>query len=119
MDTQPHPFDVCTVCALSEEARALLDVMRPHCDGAIEEHMGSRSQYSSRIATIRNTHGEPLTLHLSRTLEECQPSIAIMTGICAGDVEQVKNGPTLNSRFLVKGATDAKRLSSSRCGPIL
>ena len=33
-----------------------------------------------------------MTLHLSRVLEECQPRIAIMTGICAGDAQQVHLG---------------------------
>ncbi len=107
MDAQPHPFDVCMVCALPEEARALLHALRPYCDGAIAERSSSRYQYSYCAATIRNKSGEPLalhiswlprygptemTLHLARVLEECQPRIAIMTGICAGDVEQVRLG---------------------------
>jgi nucleoside phosphorylase len=33
-----------------------------------------------------------MTLHLSHVLEECQPRITIMTGICAGDAEQVQLG---------------------------
>ena len=33
-----------------------------------------------------------MTLHLSRVLEECQPRIAIMTGICAGDAQRVQLG---------------------------
>ena len=33
-----------------------------------------------------------MTLHLSRVLEECQPRIAIMTGICAGDAQQAQLG---------------------------
>ncbi|HYU74704.1 MAG TPA: hypothetical protein VEL31_18700, partial [Ktedonobacteraceae bacterium] len=33
-----------------------------------------------------------MTLHLSHILEECQPRIAIMTGICAGDAEHVQLG---------------------------
>src|SRR2546422_989496 len=33
-----------------------------------------------------------MTLHLSHVLEECQPRIAIMTGICAGDAQQVHLG---------------------------
>ena len=105
MDTPPHLFDVCMVCALPEEARALLDVIAPYCDGAMEEQ--SNSHHNSRTATITNTHGESLTLHiswlprygpqemilhLSHVLEECQPRIAIMTGICAGDAEQVQLG---------------------------
>jgi nucleoside phosphorylase/tetratricopeptide (TPR) repeat protein len=33
-----------------------------------------------------------MTLHLSRVLEEYQPRIAIMTGICAGDAQRVQLG---------------------------
>ena len=100
-------FDVCVVCALPEEARAFLEVLQQHGEGALEEHVSSRYQYSYRFATIKNDKGEPLnlhvswlprygpqemTLHLSRVLEECQPRIAIMTGICAGDSQRVQLG---------------------------
>jgi nucleoside phosphorylase len=33
-----------------------------------------------------------MVLHLSRVLEECQPRIALMTGICAGDSQRVYLG---------------------------
>src|SRR6266516_2021939 len=33
-----------------------------------------------------------MTLHLSHILEECQPRIAIMTGVCAGDAQHVQLG---------------------------
>src|SRR5579885_1276274 len=107
MDTQPHPFDVCMVYALPEEARVFLDVVQPYCDGEIEEQSSSRYPYSYRTAIIKNKHGEPLTLHISwlprygpqemalhlpRVLEHFQPRMAIMTGICAGDAEQVQLG---------------------------
>lgn len=100
-------FDVCIVCALPEEARALLEVVRQQCEGAIEERISPRYHYSYRFATLKNDKDEPLnlhvswlprygpqemTLHLSRVLEECQPRIAIMTGICAGDSQHVRLG---------------------------
>lgn len=102
-----EPVDVCIVCALPEEVRAFLEVVQPYCEGEIEEQSSSRYQYSYRIATIKNTKDERLhlhiswlarygpqemALHLSHVLEECQPRIAIMTGICAGDKEQVQLG---------------------------
>ena len=107
METSPQSFDVCVVCALPEEARAFLDILQNHCEGALEERVSSRYQYSHRFATIKNDKGEPLnlhvswlprygpqemTLHLSRVLEECQPRITIMTGICAGDSQQAQLG---------------------------
>ncbi len=107
METSSQSFDVCVVCALPEEARAFLEILQQHCEGAFEEHVSSRYHYSSRFATIKNNKGELLnlhiswlprygpqemTLHLSRVLEECQPRVAIMTGICAGDAQQVQLG---------------------------
>lgn len=107
MESVAPPVDGCIVCALPEEVRAFLDVVGPYCEGEIEEQSSSRYQYSYRLATIKNKKDERLrlqiswlarygpqemTLHLSRVLEECQPRIAIMTRICAGDKEQVQLG---------------------------
>jgi tetratricopeptide (TPR) repeat protein len=107
MEKPPQSYDVCVVCALPEEARAFLEVVRTQCERAPEERSSPRYQYSYRFATIKNDKEEPLnlhiswlprygpqemTLHLSRVLEECQPRIAIMTGICAGDAQRVQLG---------------------------
>ncbi len=107
MEKPPQSFDVCIVCALPEEARAFLEVLQQQCEGVPEEHISPRYQYSYRFAAIKNNKDEPLnlhiswlprygpqemTLHLSRVLEECQPRIAIMTGICAGDAQQAQLG---------------------------
>jgi tetratricopeptide (TPR) repeat protein/nucleoside phosphorylase len=107
MESSSQPCDVCIVCALPEEARAVLAVLRAQSIGAIEEQTSPRYGYSARLATITNGQGEPLTLHLSwlprygpaemtlhlsRVLEECQPRMAVMTGICAGDAARVQLG---------------------------
>jgi hypothetical protein len=107
MEKSPQLFDVCIVRALSEEARAFLEVVQQQCEDSLEELMSPRYQYSYRFATIKNDKDEPLnlhiswlprygpqemTLHLSRVLEECQPRIAMMTGICAGDAQRVQLG---------------------------
>ncbi len=107
MELAASSVDVCIVCALPEEVRAFLEMVKSCCEGEIEEQSSSRYQYSYRIATIKNTKDERLhlhiswlprygpqemTLHLSRVLEEYQPRIAIMTGICAGDATQVQLG---------------------------
>jgi nucleoside phosphorylase len=100
-------FDACVICALPEEARAFLEVVQQHCEGALEERISPLYRYSYRSAILKNDKDEPLnlhiswlprygpqemTLHLSHVLEECQPRIAIMTGICAGDAQQVQLG---------------------------
>ncbi len=107
MENHLQAFDVCIVCALPEEARAFLEVVRQQCESAIEERSSPRYQYSYRFTTIKNNKDESLTLHiswlprygpqemtlhLSLILEECQPRIAIMTGICAGDAQHVQLG---------------------------
>ncbi len=107
MEKPPQSFDVCIVCALPEEVRVFLEVVRQQGEGALEEHISPRYHYSYRFTTIKNNHDESLnlhiswlprygpqemTLHLSRVLEEYQPRMAIMTGICAGDSQHVQLG---------------------------
>jgi tetratricopeptide (TPR) repeat protein/nucleoside phosphorylase len=107
MEKPPQSFDVCIVCALPEEARAFLKVVQQQCKVAFEKHISTQYKYDYQLTTIKNDKGEPLnlhvswlprygpqemTLHLSRVLEECQPRIAIMTGICAGDAQRVQLG---------------------------
>jgi nucleoside phosphorylase len=107
MEQSPQSFDVCIVCALPEEARAFLEVVQQQCEVAFEKRISTQYKYDYQLATIKNDKDEPLnlhvswlprygpqemTLHLSRVLEECQPRIAIMTGICAGDEQHVQLG---------------------------
>jgi tetratricopeptide (TPR) repeat protein/nucleoside phosphorylase len=107
MEKPPQPFDVCVVCALPEEVRAFLDIVHQQCEDTLDERISPRYQYSYRVATLKNDKDEPLnvhiswlprygpqetTLHLSHVLEECQPRIVIMTGICAGDRQKVQLG---------------------------
>jgi nucleoside phosphorylase len=103
----PKSFDVCVVCALSEEARAFLEVVQQQCKVTFEERISPRYYYSYRFTVLKNNKDELLSLHiswlprygpqemilhLSRILEECQPRIVIMTGVCAGDAQQVQLG---------------------------
>lgn len=107
MENRLQSFDVCIVCALPEEVRAFLTVVKPHCEDGLEEHMSPLYGYSYRSTRLKNDKNELLTLHiswlprygplemtlhLSHVLEECQPRIAIMTGIRAGDAQHVQLG---------------------------
>ena len=120
MEKPSQLFDICIVCALPEEARAFLEVVQPQCEDTFEEHVSPSYHYSYRFATIKNDKEEPLnlhvswlprygphemTLHLSRVLEECQPRIAIMTGMCACDAHHVQLGDPGNLTLVYDAAS--------------
>ncbi len=107
MEVQAQLVDICVVCALPDEVRAFLEVVRQQCNVDFEELIDSQYKYDYRLTTIKNDRGEPLVLHVSwlprygpqemvlhlqRVLEVYQPRIAVMTGICAGDSQQVQLG---------------------------
>jgi WD40 repeat protein/nucleoside phosphorylase len=100
-------LDVCIVCALADEARAFLQTVAQRCQVPIEERISPQHRYDYRFATIENHKKEPLTLHVSwlprygpqemvlhltHVIEEFQPRMACMTGICAGDRVHVARG---------------------------
>ena len=70
MENHPQPFDVCVVCALPEEVRALLAVVKPHCENGLEEHTSPRYGYSYHSASLKNDKDEPVTLHISWLSQE-------------------------------------------------
>jgi nucleoside phosphorylase len=99
--------DVCVVCALAEEARAFIEVVSEQQQTSFTARVSPQYRYDYRFATIRNSCGETLTLHvsllpryglqemmlhLSRVLAEYRPRLAAMTGICAGDKRRVALG---------------------------
>ncbi len=107
MADEIQQFDVCVVCAMPEEARAFLEVVQEQCTVAFQKHISAQYKYDYQSATIKNDKDEPLNLHVSwlprygpteialhlpHVLEEYQPRIAIMTGICAGDAQRVQLG---------------------------
>jgi len=107
MGSEIQQADVCIVCALPEEAKALLRIVEEQCHVTFAERSSPRYQYTYRAATIPNHKNEPLELHLSwlpsygpqqmirhltRVLEEYQPRLVLMTGICAGNAQQVQLG---------------------------
>ena len=100
-------FDVCIVCALAEEAQAFLRVVEEHCHLIWTNEFNQRYKYDYRLAKIPNVDGESLNIHVSwpprygaqemlwhlgHVVEEYQPRLAAMTGICAGDKRYVQLG---------------------------
>src|SRR5437588_491852 len=107
MEAHSQLVDICVVCALPDEVRAFLEVIRQQCNVDFEEHIDRQHKYDYRLTTIENDRGESLALHVSwlprygpqemvlhlqHVLEKYQPRITIMTGICAGDSQQVRLG---------------------------
>ncbi len=100
-------FDVCLVCALAEEAQALLIEISRHCDVTFQEGYSPTLKSEYRHTTIQNRYGETLRvlvswqsgpgaietgLHVKSLVQEMQPRFVGMTGICAGDPDRVALG---------------------------
>ena len=107
MEARPRFFDVCIVCALYEEARAVIDEFSTRCNVAFTQAFRDWNQLEYSSATIQNQRGEPLSifvtwladmgpirmaLELVPLLQEIRPRFVAMTGVCAGDREKVKLG---------------------------
>ncbi|HTK12132.1 MAG TPA: hypothetical protein VL485_33480 [Ktedonobacteraceae bacterium] len=99
--------DVCLVCALPEEARALIEVIEEQCQVQFAEGHSEKLRRDYRHAFILNKEGEPLHilitwqpnpgsmeagLLLNDFIREYQPRFVGMTGICAGDREKTALG---------------------------
>ena len=100
-------FDICIICALYEEAEAVLNEFSTRCSVSFTKEFSSMDRYAYQHTTIRNKQGEPLTvlvtwlsdsgptqtgLDLKPFLHEFHPRFVAMTGICAGYREKVKLG---------------------------
>lgn len=100
-------IDVCIVCALAAEAQAFLRQAERQCNVSWTRKVNARHGYTYLLATIQNAKGEALQVHVSwlsrygpqqmvshlhLVLEEHQPRLAAMTGICAGDKHHTKLG---------------------------
>jgi nucleoside phosphorylase len=107
MEEQPQSFDICIVCALYEEASAVLDEFSARCGATFTKAFRGLNQLEYRHATIQNRRGEFLTvlvtwlsrmgpirtgLDLAPLLHEIGPRFVAMTGVCAGDRRKVKLG---------------------------
>src|SRR5579884_1039321 len=99
MENRAQFFDICIVCALYEEAEAVLNEFTRRCNVSFTSAFSSTDRYEYRHTIIQNNRGEHLTilvtwladngpvrtgLHLKPLLQEFHPRFAAMTGICAG-----------------------------------
>ncbi|MFL5587857.1 MAG: hypothetical protein ACJ8DI_09405 [Ktedonobacteraceae bacterium] len=107
MEEHNQVFDICIVCAMYEEAEAVLSEFSARCSVSFENAFSQMSRYAYRYTAIENKRKEPLRimvtwpsdrgpvqmgLDLSLILQEFRPRFAAMTGICAGDHKKVKLG---------------------------
>jgi tetratricopeptide (TPR) repeat protein len=107
MEEQVHLFDVCIVCALYEEANAVVQEFTARCGVTFTQGWSQHDHYTYHFATIQNQQGEPLTvavtwlpktgpiqtaMDLKVLLQNFRPRFAAMTGICAGSQEVVRLG---------------------------
>jgi nucleoside phosphorylase len=107
-------FDVCIVCALYEEARAVLDEIAARCTVSFAQGFTGFDSYEYWYTTIQNNKGEPLTLFVTwladsgpvRTsldlkplLQEFRPRFAAMTGFCSGYKEKVRLGDLVVAQY--------------------
>lgn len=114
MAERPRVFDVCIVCALYEEASAVIDEFQSRCAISFIKAFSSLDQYEYRWSTVQNSLGEPLTvlvswlpesgpvrtgLDLKPLLQEFHPRFAAMTGFCAGYKEKVHLGDLVIAEY--------------------
>jgi tetratricopeptide (TPR) repeat protein/nucleoside phosphorylase len=107
MEKRAQLFDVCIVCALYEEAEAVLNEFSTRCNVSFSKEFSGLDRYEYRYTSIPNNRGEPLTvlvtwlsdsgpaqtgLDLKPFLHEFRPRFVAMTGFCAGYKKKVKWG---------------------------
>src|SRR5437764_3144264 len=114
MEKRAESFDVCIVCALYEEAEAVLGEFSTRCHVSFLKEFSEMDRYEYRHTSISNNRGEPLTilvtwlsdsgptqagLDLKPFLHEFRPRFVAMTGICAGDGRKVKLGDLIVAQY--------------------
>ncbi len=107
MEEDTRAFDICVICALYQEAEAVIDEFSERCHVTFQKAFSRMDRYVYHHTTIRNNHGEALTilvtwlsesgptqtgLDLKPFLHEFRPRFVAMTGICAGYRKKVKLG---------------------------
>ncbi len=115
MEKQNQSFDICIVCALAEEAQAVVDEFSAHCENVqFQQAFSNKSGYVYRYTSLKNNYGRTLTvlvicmpftgpietaLSVRSLLEEFHPRFIAMTGICAGYSEKVALGDLVAASY--------------------
>lgn len=108
-------FDICIVCALAEEAEAVVNEFSDRCENIqFQQTFSQKNGYTYRYTTIKNSYEEALTvlvicmpftgpvetaLSVRSLLEEFHPRFVAMTGICAGYKEKVALGDLVAASY--------------------
>ncbi len=107
MKEQPQLFDICIVCALYEEASAVIEEFSRRCHVSFTKAYHGLDRYEYQYTTMQNTSREPLTVlvtwlpemgppamaqEIKSFVQQFHPRFMAMTGICAGDQRQVQLG---------------------------
>jgi len=101
MEEQSPVFDICILCALSEEAEAVCNEFEKRCQQvSFQSAFTKKRKYPYWHAAFKNLREEPLTILVmampftgpvetpifaQTLLDEFRPRFIAMTGICAGD----------------------------------
>lgn len=114
MEKAAQLFDVCIVCALYEEAEAVLSEFSTRCHVSFLKEFSGMDRYEYRYTSILNKRGEPLTvlvtwlsdsgptqtgLDIKPFLHEFRPRFVAMTGFCAGYKKKVKWGDLIVAQY--------------------
>ena len=114
MEKRTQSFDICIVCALYEESKAVLNEFSTRCNVSFTKEFSGMDRYAYQHTTIWNKRGEPLTilvtwlsdsgptqtgLDLKPFLHEFHPRFVAMTGICAGYRRKVKLGDLVVAQY--------------------
>ena len=107
MEKSSQFFDVCIVCALYEEAAAVIDEFSRCCHSSFSKDYYGLDRYEYQYTTIQDSNEEPLTVmvtwlpnvgppamaqELKSLVQQFHPRFMAMTGICAGDKYKVQLG---------------------------
>jgi nucleoside phosphorylase len=114
MAERPQSFDICIICALYEEATAVIDEFQSRCAISFSKAFSQLYRYEYRWSVMQNSSGESLTIlvtwlsnngpvstasDLWPLLHEFHPRFAAMAGFCAGYREKVHLGDLVVAEY--------------------
>src|SRR5437588_6717572 len=115
MEEHSQLVDICIVCALAEEANAVVHEFSDRCENfQFQQAISRKNGYAYQHAILKNHKGELLTvlitclpfpgpietaLRVKSLLEEFHPRFVAMTGICAGYKEKAALGDLVAASY--------------------